>query len=192
MKRAGVLLAALALASCAFGSETPLFRANEAAFPIRDGGYYEWLPHPDDDSMVVRFVRAGAAYEARQVGEPDQSPMRILFTPVIETRDDDYIAQVDLNGEGRGVAYAFLWPIGDDRYRVVYEPRAFDMEGENAAPELCAPAQYGGCTFASAQDVRAYFLRVLYPALSSGQTPERYLDIEPIDAPTPPRKPSPR
>jgi hypothetical protein len=195
MRGAGILLAAFALASCAFGSEEPLFGAEDAVAPFADGAAFHWLPHPDDERLIVRFSRVGNGYEVIPVNRPDERPMRILFVSIVETHEDDYIGQIELEADGRGRAYAFLWPMGDDRYRIVYEPRAFAENGENAAPQLCAPASYGGCTFHSAEDVRAYYRNVLYPAFRSGQTPERYLDMISADAeampqPAPPGKPT--
>lgn len=190
MRRAGVLIAAFALASCTFSSERPLFGAEDAVTPIADGAIYHWIPHPDDERLIVRFVRVGNGYEVRPLNEPAERPMRILFASIIETHEDDYVAQVELDDDG-SMAYAFLWLRGDDRYRVVYEPRAFAEDGENAAPELCAPAQYGGCTFRTAADARAYYMRVLYPAFRRWQTPERYLDIIPADGATGTPQPDP-
>lgn len=192
MRQVVALFAAIALASCAFDSEQPLFGAEDALYPIRDGAVFQWRPYPADEKLSVRFSRVGTGYEIRPVGRDDERPMQVLFTDIVQTDEDDYIAQIDLSGEGRGMAYAFLLPWGDDRYRVIYTPRAFG-EGESA---LCVAAAFGGCTFRSAEDARNYFLTVLYPAWRSGQIPERFIDIGPegsalnMPLPGPPGKPT--
>lgn len=197
MKRAGTLIAALLLASCAFSSERPLFEGAAFVTPLPEG-VYSWRPHPEDETLRVSFRREGDGYVMAPVDRPDERPIRARMVSIIETHDDDYIAEVDL-ADGDGVAYAFLWPLGDDRYRVVIDPRAFDEGGADVSLDLCKPETFGGCTFTSVADVRAYYLRQLYPALSGGQTPRRYLDIAPVDGdvplppvPTLPRKPTPR
>lgn len=185
MRQVAALCAAIVLASCTFDSEHPLFTAEDAVYPIQDGAVFNWRPYPDDEDLVVRFTRMGAGYEMQPVGHDDERPMRVQFVAIVQTHDDDYIAQVDFTGEGRGMAYAFLLPWGDDRYRVIYEPRAF---GERKS-RFCMASSFGGCTFRSADDARAYFLTVLYPAWRSGQTPERFIDIGPEGSviPLPPR-----
>lgn len=193
MRQLVALFAAIFIASCAFDSEQPLFGADEAVVPIRDGAVFQWRPYPvEDEQLVVRFTRVGAGYELLPVGRGDERPMRVQFFSIVQTHDDDYIAQIDITGEGRGMAYAFLLPWGDDRYRVIYTPRAFG-EQESA---LCVAAAFGGCTFRSAEDARDYFLTVLYPAWRSGQTPDRFIDIGPegsaldMPLPTPSGKPT--
>ncbi len=176
------MLAALLLASCTFGSERSLFGDSDAVTPIPDGAVYDWTPRGEnDDNVILRFVRVGLRYELQEVGGDEEAPLRVMFASVIETHDDDYIAQVFLeDADGGGVAYAFLWPMGDDRYRVFLQPGSFDADG--AAPAIagyCTPAAYGGCTFQSREDVRRYYLEVLYPAFRSGHIPARYIDLTP-------------
>lgn len=200
MKWRGSLFAALALASCAFGAERPLFDAGDAVFPITDGALYDWRPHPEDEEFVVRFRRAGDHYVLDRIDESEETPMRVLFVSIIQTHDDDLIAQIHLEeGQRDAVAYAFLWPLGDDRYRVFFEPRGLNASDDAPAEagRYCMAASYGGCTFKDADAVRDYYLNVLYPAFASGHIPARYLSISPVDAnatpaPTPPRKPRPQ
>lgn len=193
MRQVAALCAAIVLASCTFDSEQPLFTTEDAVYPIEDGAVFNWRPYPDHEDLVVRFTRVGAGYEMRPVGDDNERPMRVQFVSIVQTHDDDYIAQLDFTGEGRGMAYAFLFPWGDDRYRVIYEPRAFgDRESQ-----LCVASSFGACTFRSAEDARAYFLTVLYPAWRSGQIPERFIDIGPEGGALPPRptpsgKPTPQ
>ncbi|MBC8105488.1 MAG: hypothetical protein H7Z14_02765 [Anaerolineae bacterium] len=189
MRSVAALLAALLLASCTFSSERPLFAEEDAVTPIADGAVYDWKPSgEEDDDVVVRFVRVGARYEVRPVNDPSAS-MRVQFVSVIDTHDDDYIVQVNLEtADGGGVAYAFLWPIGDDRYRVLIQPSAFDANGAAPSSEYCTPAAYGGCSFRSSDDVRSYYLEVLYPAFQSGHIPARYIDMSPVPQPSAPRK----
>lgn len=186
MRRAGFICGALLLASCAFGSERALFGASDAVYPIADGAVYRWRAYPESEDLVVRFTRRGAGYEAMPLSRDDDRPMQIVFAPIPETQEDDYIAQVDVRGEGEGLLYAFLWPLGGDRYRVIADPRGFDENGDTAAPNLCAHASYGSCTFASAENARAFFRQVLYPAFRRGQTPREFIDIAPEGADLPP------
>lgn len=182
MRLIGGLVAALALASCAFGSERALFTDGEAAMPFEDGAVFRWKPNSEADAAVVRFVRVGDRYEIRRIDQPEERPMGVLFVAVPETPEDDYIAQVVLGSEGgEGFAYAFVWPFGDGEYRAFFQPNGL-IENGGAAPErYCTPAPYGGCTFTSAAAVRAYFRNVLYPAFSTGHIPVRYLSLTPQD-----------
>lgn len=196
MRWRGALIAAFALASCAFGSERPLFSSVDAVFPFADGALYDWRPHPADEEFVVRFRRVGDRYELVRLDEAEEEPMRVLFAPIAQTREDDYVAQLNLHRQpdNDAAAYAFLWPLGEGRYRVFFEPGALDGSRDlpSDADRYCTPAQYNGCTFQSAEAVRDYYLNVLYPAFSSGQIPARYLSITPGagDASPPrPRKP---
>jgi len=190
MKRAGILIAALLLASCAFSADRPLLDGEHIATPLPEGAY-EWRPYPpEEETLRVTFRRVGEGYELLPVDRPGERPIRVRMTDVIETHDDDYIAEIDL-AEGRGSAYAFLWPFGDDRYRVVFEPRAFSERGETAAPDLCSPVTFGGCHFTSLENLRAYYLREIYPAMRDGGVPAHYIDIAPVDGdvPLPPVRP---
>jgi len=197
---AGIILGALLLASCAFSSETPLFSAEDAFHPISDGATYNWRAYPDDEELIVRFERVGAEYVVTPVSGASERPMRMLLTDIRATHEDDYIAQVDISGENSSRAYAFLWPFGDDRYRVIIAPRTLAEDAHAGAEDLCRPASYGACEFRSGDDVRAYYLRVLYPALQSGQTPRQFIDIGPVGgeplpplpAETQPGKPAPK
>lgn len=186
------LVTALALASCAFSSERALFADSEGVTPFAGGAVYDWKPsdEPDED-MVVRFTRAGAGYEVRPVDRNDERPMQVLFIEIPETPESDYIAQVVLNPEDRqGFAYAYLWPVGEDRYRAFVQPNAFDAGAALYRTDgYCTPAQYGGCTFMSADDVRRYYRDVLYPAFRSGHIPESYLNLTPAAGAAPARKP---
>ena len=178
----GGLIAALALASCAFGSERALFSDSEAAFPFEDGAVFRWKPNLEPDDAVVRFVRVGDRYEIRRIDQTEERPMGVLFIAVPETPEDDYIAQVALDSENsEGFAYAFVWAVGDGEYRAFFQPSGLNENGDLAPERYCAPAAYGGCTFASAANVRAYFRNVLYPAISSGHIPARYLTLTPQD-----------
>jgi hypothetical protein len=182
MRLLGALLAALAVASCAFGSERALFSDEDAVVPFTDGAIYTWTPNSEpDEAMTVRFVRIGDRYELRRIDRTEERPMHVLFTSVRETHQDDYIAQIVLDSEGEdGFVYAFLWPLGDDRYRVFFQPSGFNESGEQPSPAgYCTPAPYNGCTFTSAENVRAYFLNVLYPAFANGHRPARYLTLTP-------------
>ena len=174
-----VLLAALVVASCAFESDRPLFGPEGAVTPIQDGAVFDWRTS-DGEALRVRFVRSGNGYQFSDLTRPNEAPMQVQFAPVIETRDDDYIAQVALEtSDGDGYAYAFLWPRGDGRYRVIVQPGAFGAaSGEGA--QYCTPAAYGACTFTSVEQIRRYYREVLYPQLASGHMPARYLDLTPV------------
>lgn len=189
--RGFAVVAALALASCAFSSERPLFADGEAVAPFADGALYDWRPSNEaDEQIVVRFTRLGAGYEIHPVARNGERPMQALFIEIPETPERDYIAQVLIDPEDReGFVYAFLWPIGEDRYRAFSQPTAFDEGGKLHRVEgYCTPAQYGACTFTRGEDVRRYYLDVLYPAFRSGHIPASYLDLTPAAAPAPARK----
>lgn len=185
MKRAGMLIAALLLASCAFSAERALLDGEHIATPLPEGEY-NWRPYPEDEALRVSFQREGDGYVVTPIDRPGERPLRVRMTDVIETHEDDYIAEVEL-AEGRGVAYAFLWPLGDDRYRFVYEPGAFEASDSPAASEFCTPVMLGGCQFTSIENLRSYYLRLVYPAFSTGEGPERHVDIAPVgvDMPLP-------
>jgi hypothetical protein len=186
------VIAALALASCAFSSERALFADSDGVAPIADGAMYDWQPSNEaDEDFVVRFTSVGAAYELRPVGQNSERPMQVLFVDVPQTPENDYVAQVIIDADRpEAFAYAYLWPTGADGFRVFAQPSAFDEDGELHGVEgYCTPASYSACTFTRGEDVLRYYRDVLYPAFRSGHIPASYLNLTPAAGPAPARKP---
>lgn len=190
--RGFAVAAGLVLASCAFSSEQALFADGEGVTPFADGAVYDWKPsdEPDED-MVVRFARVGTGYEIHPVDRSGERPMQALFIDIPETPERDYIVQVLIDPDDReGFAYVYMWSVGEGRYRAFIQPNAFDDSGElHGVQGYCTPAQYSGCSFTRAEDVRRYYRDVLYPSFRSGHTPARYLDLTPAAGTAPVRKP---
>src|SRR5262249_45825225 len=117
MKRFFVAVFALVLSACAFSSEEPLFAARDAATPIRDGAQFAWIEGGESsEQRSLLFRRDGRAYVVEAVGRSADRPMRALFVPIRETREDDYIVQTQFDDDA--VAYAYLWRRGDG-YRMI-------------------------------------------------------------------------
>ena len=179
-------LASLTLAGC-FSSERALFSDQDAVVPITEGAIYEWRSNkPTERPQLVRFSRVGHGYVLRSATGDDDAPMQLLFASVIQTHDDDDIAQVDMDGEAsKGFVYRFLWPLGDDRYRILTQSDRLNGAGRPTF-DRCAES-FSGCSFDSADDLRRHYLDVLYPILSKGRRPATYVDmipVEPTAAPT--------
>ena len=51
----------------------------------------------------------------------------MLFVPIPETPEQDFIAQVKLPNAGDARAYAYLWPVGDGYRLTIAAPRALDQ-----------------------------------------------------------------
>jgi hypothetical protein len=172
------LVALLGLAGCAFSSAAPLFDAREAQEPIPDGAVYLWSEQPAGSDFLVRFTHVGQIYELTSLADPADDPMRgLLFIPVPETPEEDFIVQAQLKPDETAAVYAFMWRVGEG-WRVLAAPPA-----EAAQSGLCKPKQMGECAFARPADVRAYYRdRVYGPHVAGMAEPEDYIDLTPSGA----------
>jgi hypothetical protein len=174
-------VAALFLAGC-FTSEKALFDEDDAVVPIADGGLYELRSSSKPrKAQTVRITRIGRAYAWDVISSDDNVRMRVMLVSIIQTPDDDYIAQISIDGgTGDGFAYAFLWPLGDDRYRIFLQSDRLDETGK-ATFDRCGELLFG-CSFDSADDLRSHYLEVLYPMFSRGRWTPNYTDMRPLEA----------
>lgn len=170
------MLAALLLASCAFGSEEALFRTADAVHPIADGRVFGWVERPYGQGYNVRFLRSGANYRVERTDTPGE-PIEVMFVAIDETSEEDYIAQINLGRhDDDGVAYAFVWAMGM-RFRMYPDPLAVAEDGE-VEESFCQATGDAECRFESRADAIGYYLRVVYPRFVHGDAqPQRYLDL---------------
>jgi hypothetical protein len=180
MRALAAMLAALFLAGC-FYSTKALFGDNDAVIPIRDGAIYELRsPEKDAPPQRVRFTRVGNSYEMSYIGASKAPPWRVTFASIIQTHDDDYIAQISVGAASGGFFYWFLWPLGDDRYLIVEQSERFDEAGKQTF-DRCAEL-IAGCEFDSAEQLREHYLDLLHPILSSGRRLATYTEMIPVEA----------
>ncbi|MEZ6022004.1 MAG: hypothetical protein R3C16_00965 [Hyphomonadaceae bacterium] len=191
MKRAlaGMTLALL-LGACVFSSEAPLFSEDEAVTPFAEGVQFTWVENGGEGREVVTYHRAGAAYQIGPDGR--EEAIHALFIDLPETPEDDYIVQVRLRPEEPVRAYAYMWRIAGG-YRTVASPGAFPKGsiGETAMQTKCMRMSMRECRFATAADVRAFYLEAVYPAFVVGDAiPGDYMDqlTSPPAPQSPPRK----
>jgi hypothetical protein len=171
--------AALLTAACAFWSDQAFFADREAAHPFADGARFVWREAGSEERQTIVFTRAGAGYVLQSVSEPDEKPIEMMLIPVLETPEQDFIAQVALpNAEGAR-AYAFLWPAGNG-YRLFAAPSALD-ELSIAEPILvahCAARPQGECQIGSREGVLAIYLEAVYPTFVTGEAaPSDYMEL---------------
>jgi len=173
--------AAAALSACAFWSERAFFADSEAAQPFEDGARLVWRESGSEGRQTIEFTRAGAGYKLQDVGAPDDTPVEMLFVPIQETPEQDFIAQVTLpNAEGAR-AYAFMWPAGGG-YRLFAAPGALDAlsAAEPVLVSHCAARPQGECRIASREGVLAIYLQAIYPAfVTGGAAPSDYMELTP-------------
>ncbi len=182
--RLAVLLTAFALSACAFSSEEPFFADSDAATPFAEGARYLWQA-PNDPSYDVTFHRDGVRYTVTEASHQDRPMTGVLFVAIPETPENDYIVQWRQETDVAGRVYAFVWPVGDG-FKVYAAPTAFGGEGvgERADDAFCTRGAYGECVFRARSNLLAYYQRIAYPALRSGNVaPESALDVTPITAP---------
>lgn len=171
--------AMLALAACAFSSEQPFFTPSDAAQPFSEGRYT--LREDGGGTQALLFRRANGGYRLRPVNEPDSAWMPVLFVPVRQTPEDDYIVQVQLRTDENARAYAFMWPAGRG-YRLITLPSELEDQpgGEHALTARCASRPNGECQVAKREDLLALYNEIVYPAfVIGGQTPDDYMDLSP-------------
>lgn len=173
-----LVVAALALSACAFGSEEPLFADRDGVRLFGENETLMWNERPEGEAFRVSFTRDGAGYLMRKVDESSDPPIRVLFVPIRETPEDDYVAQVQLGRDGAdGVAYAFVWRNGHG-YRVFADPRAFDGGAPAEASRYCQAVGQGECHFASRADLIGYYRTIVHPRfVRGGGAPQSYLDL---------------
>ncbi|MCR6643439.1 MAG: hypothetical protein NVV62_02330 [Terricaulis sp.] len=142
---------------------------NWAPTPIQDGAQYFWRLNGSNDTtevLLFQYVRVGQQYDAYSLGS-EHPDSRVTLVPVIETPANDYIAQVE--SRSGGIFYAFLWPVGDDRYIVPLSA--------NYAGNYCTPIDQDICRFGSADDVVRYYVQAVYPTLANGDRPAHFVEV---------------
>lgn len=163
----GIVLA-FAIGSCAM-SEHGLFSAELGATPIQSGAQYIWRLNGSNaatEVLLFQLVRVGQQYDAYSLGS-EHPDLRVTLAPVVETPANDYIAQIE--SRSGGIWYAFLWPVGDDRYIVPLSA--------NYAGNYCTPIGQDICRFRSAADVVRYYVEAVYPTLANGGRPVQFVEV---------------
>ncbi|MDX2237749.1 MAG: hypothetical protein NW203_09305 [Hyphomonadaceae bacterium] len=176
MKRFLVAFALLASA-CAFSSAEPLFAARDAATPIRDGAQFAWIEGAEtSEQRSLLFRRDGRAYVVEAVGRDEDRPMRAMFVPIRETREDDYIVQTEFDDDA--IAYAYLWRHGDG-YRMIVNLRAFGEKAPDTTG-VCEPKQYGECAFSSREALERFYREHVLPGFVRGDArPAEFMELLP-------------
>ncbi len=179
--RALILIALLALSACAFSSDRPFFVKADAAFPLAIGARLEWHDRPDGESFVMQVARDEGGYVFRDEAKPDEPLRNVLFIPITDTPEEDYIVQVRLRADDEATAYGFLWRTAEG-YRAITSPSAFESDDAHTAmlTRLCAARGYGACHVRSARDLRAIYRRIVRPLFVTGAAvPDSYVDLVP-------------
>jgi hypothetical protein len=189
--RAGILIALVLLAGCAFGAETGLFNVRDAAQPFADGAHMRWIDSSEPEQQEVVFTRqSDGTYTLADANDPDEPIRGVLFVAIEDTPEEDYVVQFRLSTNEPAVVIAFLWRTGD-RFRVVYSPGGL-VAGDDlsAADPYCQWQTFQGCNIARRDDVFAVYRALIYPNFVAGdRTPESYLELAPLDeAAAPPAK----
>lgn len=185
--RAGVLIALLTLAGCAFGAERELFDGSDAVRPIADGARVLWIQSGTADRMEVSFHHeADGRYRIENLGEDDDTMHSALFVPIGDTPEEDYVVQLRLNPAEDAVTFTYMWRQAEG-YRTVSIPGGlFPDDNLSAADPYCQWQTYQGCKITTRENVFAVYRALIYPAfVTGGQTPESYLDLMPLDETAP-------
>jgi hypothetical protein len=114
----------------------------------------------------------------------DQPIQGVLFVPIADTPEEDYVVQIRLNAEAEDVTFTYMWLEGAG-YRAVSTPGAlFADDNLSAADPYCQWQTYQGCSIASRENVFAVYRALIYPAFVTGdRTPEGYIELMPLDEP---------
>lgn len=190
--RAGVLLALLALASCAFGSEREFFTAADGAQPFENGAHWMWVESEDFGNRVDLVFERGADGRYTAAPTSGEEPIRgVLFVPITSTPEEDYVVQVRLKADDDGAVYAFLWRT-DAGYRLVADPgRLTEDDDLSTADAYCVWQTYQSCSISRRDDVFSIYAALVYSRfVVGGETPESYVDLLPPGAPLAPRRPT--
>lgn len=182
--RAGFFIALSVLAGCAFGSETAFFNSDDAAQPIADGARMRWTQSdtPGERFEVSFHQEPDGRYRIDNLGE-EEEPMRgVLFVPIADTPEEDYVVQLRLNMEVDSVALAYMWREGES-YRVVYSPSGLFADDDlSAADAYCQWQTYQGCNIRSREEVFAVYRALIYPSFVAGDlSPEAFIELTPLD-----------
>jgi hypothetical protein len=187
--RAGIFIALVLLAGCAFGADTALFTVRDAAQPFADGVRMRWIDssEPGQRMEVVFDRQPNGAYTITELSDDEQPIRDVLFVPIADTPEEDYVAQLRLNTDADSVAFAYLWRNGEG-YRAVYTPGSlFADDNLSAADPYCQWQSYQGCSIARREDVFAVYRALIYPNfVADPRDPENYLDLVPLDGAAPP------
>jgi hypothetical protein len=175
--------ALFALAACTFSSEQPYFAARDAAFPFADGAVYHWriIGESEADDRDITFHRDGARYSITDPKEAE--PMGgLMFAPISSTRTEDYILQMQRDGE-EGVMYGFVWRVGDG-YRILVDPRLVkDDAGEAAMARYCTLGQYSECALKGRDALLRLYRRLIYDRyVRPARAPSEYVELTPLPA----------
>jgi hypothetical protein len=185
MRRALVAsCAALLLASCAFGSERALFDEGEAVRPFADGAEFQIEEHPGSGDLERLVYRSnGAGYDVTEPGESER-PLRVLFVPIAETPEEDYIAQVRFDVDDPATAYAFLWRRGES-YRILAAPGPLEesSSGRRALERRCTARPNSECALTSPRAVIDLYLEAIYePFVRGGMSFHGMMEQTPVSA----------
>lgn len=175
MRRGFIALGVLLLSACSFGSENPLFSESEGVALFGQRQVMRWTEHPSGDIERIGFVQQGSAYLMAPIGEEER--IRVFFAPIVETPEDDYVAQARIDPEGQGVVYAFAWRTRAG-FRVISTPTSVGEDG--ATSPFCTALAYQQCEFKRREDVIGYYRESVYPRFVAGaETPASYVDLTP-------------
>ena len=179
--RFAAIVSALALSACAFSSDAPLFTLDQGAFPFAEGARFDWdEPFPQGERFDVTFHRTEHGYEMIEAAQPDK-PMRVMFVPIADTPQEDYVAQVDLRPDETAYAYAFMWR-ADDVFIIVSDPGTVEPGSKRIqhADAYCTWSQYGECQLSSAENALALYHAAIYPRfVAHDDLPGHYTELVP-------------
>lgn len=187
-----MLLALLALASCAFGSEWEFFAAADGVQPFEDGARWMWVESEDSGDRLDLVFERGDDGRYTVAPTSGQEPIRgVLFVPITVTPEEDYVIQVRLKTDDDGAVYAFLWRTNAG-YRLVADPGRLTANDDlSAADAYCVWQTYQSCDIGRRENVFAVYQALIYSRfVVGGETPESYVDLLPSGALSAPPQPS--
>lgn len=168
------LYLALALGACAFSSAYPFFEEGEGVAALGEGGAY--VLFESGERKDVFYQRAGAGYELASTVKGD-APLHVVFVPLEDTPQEDYVLQITPSPGEDARAYAFMWR-ADAEWIIATAPNVFaaDSAGRALLTEFCAERPHGECQFSRREDLLAFYHRAIWPAfVSGGVRPEHYI-----------------
>lgn len=175
-RRALAAILSLALGGCVFSSEQPFFREDEGVAALGQGAEYAVFDAPSFENEHVVYRRSGAGYDI-VVSEKGGARMpRVLFVPITDTPQEDYVAQIALDRDDSARAYAFMWRV-DSNWHVVIAPSAFPAWSVGAASsvDLCPRRDFDECHISRREALLTFYRDDVWPVfVRDGQTPERY------------------
>jgi len=178
MRALGLIVLTL-LGACAFSSEREFFTTRDGVQPFADGAHWIWAESGDSGERFELTFDLDDDGRYTVAPRSGQEPIPgVLFVPLSETPEEDYVVQVRLNQDNDAVLYAFLWRTGSG-YRLVVDPGRLTADDDlSAADPYCEWQSYQSCSISRREDVFAIYRVLIHSRfVVGGEMPESYVDL---------------